>query len=135
MRHRVNSAIHLGSAVYSLLMLLLILLFVPNALYTRLELAVLTLIGIGIVLLDTKAGIEQWRRPASGNRISLILHLGVAVFIVALLTFDYQMAQPIGIRDWFKQGDFWFLALLGVVRAIAGAAMLHHSPVENGEQL
>lgn len=125
MKHRLNSAIHFGSAVYSLLMLLLILLFVPNALYTRLELAMLTLIGIGVVLLDTKAGIEQWRRPPSGNKISLILHLGVAVVIVALLTFDYQMAQPIGIRGWFKQGDFWFLALLGVVRAIAGAAMLH----------
>ena len=128
MSYRVNSAIHLGSAVYGLLMLLLILMFMPNALYTRVQLASLTLFGVSMALLDLKAGLEQWRRPPSSVKFSMVLHLAVAIGIVALLTFDYEMARPVRFADWFRDGNFWFLTLLGVVRAVAGAMVLHLQP-------
>lgn len=110
------------------MLLLLIFLFVPNALHTGPELVVLTLAGVTMVLLDTKAGIEQWKRLASGGKLSAILHLTVALGISAFLTADYQMAQPIGVRDWFIGENLGFVALLGVVRVVAAAVMLQDQP-------
>lgn len=124
MCHRVNSAIHLLSALYWTLGTALGVLFGPYPFYSTLGFRVWVSAGIGLIVVDLLAGIRQWRSPAAGRVLSTVLHLAVTILIVALITFEYLQAKPRSFLAWFKAGDYSFVAALALVRLGIGTALL-----------
>ena len=124
MKHRVNSAIHLLSALYWTLGTALGVLFGPYPFHSIVGFRVWVSAGIGLIVVDLLAGIRQWRSPAAGRVLITVLHLAVTILIVALVTFEYLQAQPKSFLVWFKAGDYSFVAALALVRLGIGTALL-----------
>ncbi len=124
MNHRVNSIIHLVSAFYWALGTALVALFGPYPFYSIFGFRLWVSAGIGLVVIDLLAGVKQWRSPAAGRVLSIVLHLAVTIFIVSLMTFEYLQAKPKSLFVWLKADNYWFVAALGLVRLWIGTALL-----------
>ena len=124
MNHRVNSVIHLVSALYWTLGTGLGVLFGPYPFHSVFGFRVWVSAGIGLIMVDLVAGVKQWRSPGAGRVLSTVLHLAVTILIVSLLTFEYLQAQPKSFLVWFKAGDYSFVAVLALVRLGIGTALL-----------
>lgn len=124
MNHRVNSVIHLVSAAYWTLGTALGALFGPYPFHSLLGFRLWVSVGIGLIVVDLLAGVKQWRSPAAGRVLSIVLHLAVTILIVSLMTFEYLQAQPKSFLVWFKAGDYSFVAVLALVRLGIGTALL-----------
>jgi hypothetical protein len=124
MNHRVNSAIHLVSAFYWALGTAVGFLFGPYPFASIVGFRLWVSAGIGLIAVDLIAGVKQWRNPASGRVLSVMLHLAVAIFIVSLITFEYLQAKPKSFLAWFIGDNYWFVAALALVRLWMGNALL-----------
>jgi predicted branched-subunit amino acid permease len=124
MSHRVNSAIHLLSALYWTLGTALGVLFGPYPFCSTLGFRVWVSAGIGLIVADLLTGVKQWRSPAAGRVLSTVLHLVVTTLIVSLITFEYLQAQPKSFLVWFRAGDYSFVAALALVRLAIGTTLL-----------
>lgn len=122
MHHRVNSVIHLASTSYWALALGALSSVAPF--YSLLGFPVLGGTGVGLLGIDLLAGVKQWRSPFSGRVFSIMLHFSVAILIVSLITFEYLQAEPESFVVWFRTNDYWFVAVLAIVRLWAGNALL-----------
>ena len=122
MHHRVNSVIHLASASYWALALGVLSSVAPF--YSLLGFPVWAGTGVGLLGIDLLAGVKQWRSPFSGRVFSIMLHFSVAILIVSLITFEYLQAEPESFLVWFRTNDYWFVAVLAIVRLWAGNALL-----------
>jgi hypothetical protein len=122
MHHRVNSVIHLASAFYWALALGILSSVAPF--YSLLAFPVWAGTGVGLLGVDLLAGVKQWRSPLSGRVFSIMLHFSVAILIVSLITFEYWQAEPESFLVWFRTNDYWFVAVLAIVRLWAGNALL-----------
>lgn len=124
MNHRLNSAMHFGSAIYWALGTGVVFRLGPYPFSSIVGFRVWVSAGIGLILVDLLAAIKQWRNPASGRVLSIVLHLAVAIFIVSLITFEYLQAKPKSFLAWFQAGNYWFVAAMALVRLWLGNALL-----------
>ena len=124
MHHRTNSVIHLVSAFYWALGTVLGALFSAVPFYSLLGFRVWVSTGIGLLGVDLLAGVKQWRSPFSGRALSIMLHFGVTILIVSLMTFEYLQAEPESFLTWFRTNNYWFVAALALVRIWIGTALL-----------
>lgn len=124
MNHRRNSAIHFVSAIYWALGTAVVAAFGPYPFSSIVGFRLWVGTGIGLITVDLLAAVKQWRTPASGRVLSVVLHLGVAIFIVSLMTFEYLQARPKSSLAWFREGNYWFVAALALVRLWMGNVVL-----------
>lgn len=124
MNHRINSIIHSLSACYWALATALAFLVGPHPAYSVPQFRLCVSSGVALIGLDLLAGLKQWRSAATGRLFSIVLHLGVTIFVVSLMTFEFLQTQPKSFFVWFKADDYWFLAALGFVRVLIGTALL-----------
>ncbi|SRR5581483_805157 len=124
MTHRLNSAMHFGSAIYWALGTAVVSLFGPYPFSSIVGFRLWVGAGIGLITVDLIAAVKQWRNPASGRVFSVVLHLAVAIFIVSLVTFEYLQAKPNSFLAWFQGGNYWFVAALALARLWMGNVLL-----------
>ena len=124
MHHRVNSVIHLVSASYWALGTALGVLFSAVPFYSLLGFRVWVSTGSGLLGVDLLAGVKQWRSPISGRALSIMLHFSVTILIVSLMTFEYLQAEPESFLIWFRTNNYWFVAVLAIVRLWVGNTLL-----------
>lgn len=124
MHHIVNSTIHLASAFYWALGSTLAIFVGLASRFPPPEIRVWIGAGIGLAALDLLAGAKQWRSPTSGRVLSIVLHLVVSTAIVSLVTFEYVQAKPRSFLIWFSRDNYWFVAVLALVRLCVGNALL-----------
>jgi predicted membrane channel-forming protein YqfA (hemolysin III family) len=124
MNHRVNSAIHLVSAFYWAVGTALGALFSAVPFYSLLGFRVFVSTGIGLLGVDLLAAVKQWRSPAAGRILSVVLHFAVTILIISLMTFEYLQAKPKPFFTWFRTDNYWFVAALALVRLWIGTALL-----------
>jgi hypothetical protein len=128
MHHRINSILHLVSACYWALGTILGWLFGPAPFRSTLGFRLWVSAGIGWFAIDLLAAVKQWR--GRGRLLSIVLHFGVAILVVSLITFEFMRAQPRSFFAWFNADNYWFIAGLALARVFAGAALL----VSNGDR-
>lgn len=124
MNHRLNSVIHLISAGYWAIGTALSALFGPAPFRSSLGFRAWVSAGIGLITLDLLAAAEQWRGPTAGRILSIVLHFGVAILIIALITYEFLQTQPRSLLAWFKADNYWFIVALALVRISAGVGLL-----------
>ena len=124
MNHRLNSAVHFGSAIYWAFGTAVGFLFGPYPFASIVGFRLWVSAGIGLIGVDLIAGVKQWRKPASGRVLSAMLHLAMAIFIVSLMTFEYLQAKPKSFLAWLIGDNYWFVAALALVRLWTGNALL-----------
>jgi hypothetical protein len=124
MHHRVNSTIHLVSALYWALGTALGIFVGLAPFFSPQAFRVWISAGIGLAGLDLLAGAKQWRSPTKGRVLSIVLHLVVSILIVSLVTFEYLQAKPKSFPVWFRRDNYWFVAALALVRLCVGNALL-----------
>jgi len=124
MNHRWNSAIHFVSAIYWALGTAVGFLFGPYPFSSTVGFRLWVSAGIGLIMVDLFAGINQWGSSTTGRVFSTVLHLAVTILIVAIMTFEYLQAHPKSFLVWFRAGDYSFVAVLALVRLGIGTALL-----------
>ena len=123
MLFRVNAVVHAVSALYAFITLGISEFIVQPLI--RSNSFVLALSGIFILgVFDVIAALKQWRRPASGRMMSIGLHLGVAVIVIAVVTAAYHGGPERHSFKWFIANDFAFVSCLAILRLALAVKLL-----------
>ena len=124
MKERVNVVIHLVSALYSTLFVVLTTYIAPLAWVLRVPVRVPLIIGITAMILDFSAAVAQWRKPPSGYIFSVVLHLVFTQAVVITTAFEYMESGSHSFVSWFISNHYSFVAALALVRVVAGVSLL-----------
>jgi len=124
MNHRANSALHFFSAGYCVLISLVALFIAPRPSYSPLEIGAWMGIGLILIVLDSVAGVKQWRSSVNGRALSIGLHFTVTISVTFLITFEYLQRETESLVDWFRTGNFWFVVALVLLRLWSGVGLL-----------
>ena len=124
MKERINAAIHLVSALHSCLFVVLTAYIAPLALVLRVPVRVPVAIGISAMILDFSAAVAQWRKPPSGYIFSIALHGIFAQAVVIITGLEYMRSESHSFVSWFISNNYGFVAVLAVVRVVAGVSLL-----------
>jgi hypothetical protein len=81
-------------------------------------------VGIAAMILDASAAIMQWRKPPSGYILSIALHGLFAEAVVTAMGFEYMQSASHSFVSWFMSNNYAFVAVLAVVRIVAGVSLL-----------
>ena len=124
MKERANAVLHLVSALYSGLFVVLAAYIAPLAWVLRIHVRVPLIVGIIAVLLDTSAAVAQFRTPPSGYIFSSALHFIFTQAVVITTAFEYLQSGSHSFISWFIANHYGVVTGLALVRVIVGVSRL-----------
>ena len=124
MKERLNAILHLTSALYSSLFVVLTAHMAPLARVLRVPVRVPLIIRISATILDFSAAVAQWRKPPSGYIFSVVLHLVFTQSVVITTAFEYMESGSHSFISWFISNNYFFIVALALLRVFAGASLL-----------
>ena len=131
MKERANAVVHLVSALYSSLFVVLAGFIAPLPWVARVQVRVPLLLGITAIIFDASAAVVQWRKPPSGYIFSVALHFVFAQAVVITTASEYIQSGSHSFISWFISNNYSFVAALALVRVVAGVSLLpsteHHA--------
>jgi hypothetical protein len=124
MKEKANAILHLVSALYSGLFVVLAIYIAPLASVLRIPVRVPLIVGIAATILDASAAVVQWRKPPSGYILSIALHFAFAQAVVITTAWEYMQSESHSFVSWFISNRYPFVVALAFVRVIAGVSLL-----------
>ena len=127
MTARLNALLHMVSALYAVVLVGFVVVFVPRSLVSQTEVRLLLVVAVSFLVLDAAAAFLQWRKPASARTLSVALHFAFCAEVIAIVTLEYLQNQSFSVR-WLLKNDYGFFLLLGLCRLLAVGFLLEKEP-------
>jgi hypothetical protein len=124
MKERAKAVLHLASAFYSGTLMALGVFISPLPLVLRMQVRALLIMGTTAIILDVWAAVVQWCKPPSGYILSIALHFVFAEAVVIVTGLKYMQSGSHSFISWFISNNNGFVAVLAVVRVVAGVSLL-----------
>ena len=124
MKERANAVLHLVSALYGGLFITPALSIAALPSVLKVQVRVPLIIVIAAIILDASATVVQWRKPPSGYIFSIALHFVFVEAVVTVTAYEYMQSGSHSIVAWFVSNNYEFVAVLALVRVVAGVSLL-----------